>query len=162
MKIFLHFLIIFLFFLQSRTFSQSSYPADSVLTSEKTSIPEKVLVAPIALWQRLSYNTSLIRCQFYPCCSNYAAQAISQQGILLGSTMASERIIRCNPFAFHYHLKDRESEPNFNSIFHPSGRLFDPIPQFLIPRDFSGKPPLLAAALSAILPGAGRIYVGRF
>jgi len=67
--------------------------------------------------------------------------------------MASERITRCNPFAFHYHLKLRRP-------FHdPDGRLVDPVIQSSNPE--SRKSPLLAGLMSAILPGAGRIYAGR-
>ena len=67
--------------------------------------------------------------------------------------MAAERITRCNPFAFHYHLKLRRP-------FHdPDGRLVDPVIQSSIPG--SSKSPLLAGLMSAILPGSGRIYAGR-
>jgi TM2 domain-containing membrane protein YozV len=67
--------------------------------------------------------------------------------------MASERITRCNPFAFHYHLKLRRP-------FHdPDGRLVDPVIQSSNPE--SRKSPLLAGLMSAILPGSGRIYAGR-
>ena len=73
--------------------------------------------------------------------------------MIRGGAMAAERITRCNPFAFHYHLKLRRP-------FHdPDGRLVDPVIQPSNPE--SRKSPLLAGLMSAILPGSGRIYAGR-
>ena len=132
---------------------QSKYPADSLLASSHTPIIHKIGLLPIAGWQRISYNTNLFNCQFYPSCSNYGADAIQQFGVIRGGAMASERITRCNPFAFHYHLKLRRP-------FHDSdGRLVDPVIQSSIPG--SRKSPLLAGLMSAIVPGSGRIYAGR-
>ena len=137
----------------SSLFGQSKYPADSLLTSADIPIIQKVGLLPIAGWQRISYNTNLFNCQFYPSCSNYGANAIQQFGILLGGAMASERITRCNPFAFHYHLKLR------NAFHETDGRLVDPVIQSSIP--VSKKSPLLGGLMSAILPGSGRMYAGR-
>ena len=132
---------------------QSKYPADSLLASSHVPIIHKIGLLPIAGWQRISYNTNLFNCQFYPSCSNYGADAIQQFGVIRGGAMAAERITRCNPFAFHYHLKLRRP-------FHdPDGRLVDPVIQH--PVSGSSKSPLLAGLMSAILPGSGRIYAGR-
>ena len=132
---------------------QSKYPADSLLASSDIPIIHKIGLLPIAGWQRISYNTNLFNCQFYPSCSNYGADAIQQFGVIRGGAMAAERITRCNPFAFHYHLKLRRP-------FHdPDGRLVDPVIQH--PVSGSSKSPLLAGLMSAILPGSGRIYAGR-
>ena len=132
---------------------QSKYPADSLLASSHVPIIHKIGLLPIAGWQRISYNTNLFNCQFYPSCSNYGADAIQQFGVIRGGVMAAERITRCNPFAFHYHLKLRRP-------FHdPDGRLVDPVIQH--PVSGSRKSPLLAGLMSAILPGSGRIYAGR-
>ena len=132
---------------------QSKYPADSLLASSNISIMHKIGLLPIAGWQRISYNTNLFNCQFYPSCSNYGADAIKEFGVIPGGAMAAERITRCNPFAFHYHLKLRHP-------FHdPDGRLVDPVIQSSNPE--SRKSPLLAGLISAILPGSGRIYAGR-
>ena len=132
---------------------QSKYPADSLLASSHVPIIHKIGLLPIAGWQRISYNTNLFNCQFYPSCSNYGADAIQQFGVIRGGAMAAERITRCNPFAFHYHLKLRRP-------FHdPDGRLVDPVIQHSV--SGSRKSPLLAGLMSAILPGSGRIYAGR-
>ena len=122
--------------------AQSKYPADSLLASSNVSIIHKIGLLPIAGWQRISYNTSLFNCQFYPSCSNYGAAAVRQFGIIRGGIIASERITRCNPFAFHYHLE-------LQRPFHDKdGRLIDPVVQkhrFLRQK----KPP------SLIRPGVG-------
>ena len=68
--------------------------------------------------------------------------------------VTADRIVRCNPFAWHYHLQNRGE-------FHPSdGRLVDPV----IPEPVAtttSKSPYLAAVLSAVVPGSGRAYAGR-
>ena len=133
--------------------AQSEYPADTLLFSKKVPITHKIGVVPISLWQRLSYNTNIFNCQFFPSCSNYGAEAISQNGILKGSVIASERITRCNPFAYSYHLKSKDP---FNG---KDGRLIDFIKQR--ESQSSNRSPLIAAVLSTIIPGAGRAYSGR-
>ena len=37
-------------------------------------------------------------CRFYPSCSCYAYQSIEKYGIVKGSFLAFNRIIKCNPF----------------------------------------------------------------
>lgn len=37
-------------------------------------------------------------CRFYPSCSAYAAQALTEHGALRGSILAVRRIARCHPF----------------------------------------------------------------
>lgn len=38
-------------------------------------------------------------CRFYPSCSQYAVESIEKYGVLRGTTRATLRVIRCNPFA---------------------------------------------------------------
>ena len=143
--------------------SQTAYPADSILSSSESTLLERAVVAPIAVWQRLSYRTSFLNCQFHPSCSNYAALSISRHGVLAGSALAADRIIRCNPAALHYQLKQSGLTGSPSDGFHHDGRLENPVPDnlFVIATE-DGKSPLLAAGMSAMLPGAGRIYSGRF
>jgi len=144
---------IILIILLNCLYAQSKYPADTLLLSTDTPIIHRVGLLPITLWQRISYNTDLFNCQFYPSCSNYGADAISKHGILIGGVIAAERITRCNPFAYNYHLE--LGEP-FNE---KDGRLIDPIKQQ--EHIISRRSPFIAATLSAIMPGAGRAYSGR-
>ena len=116
MKQLILFLITFSFIL-----SQEKYPADSLIKSPNVSLLNKIGLIPIAGWQRISYNTNLFNCQFYPSCSNYGTDAINKYGIIRGGVIASERITRCNPRAYHYQLIQ-------NRPFHANdGRIIDPV-----------------------------------
>ena len=59
----------------------------------------QVAVAPIRAYQRLLSPALGSRCKYYPSCSNYATQAISQFGILRGLVLAGWRLLRCNPWS---------------------------------------------------------------
>ena len=150
------FAIVYLCFLTAQT----KHPADTVLVSDKTSLAEKIVISPIALWQRISYSTPMLSCQFYPSCSNYAAQSISEKGVITGSIMAAERIVRCNPAAYQYHLRDNLITLPHEETFHSDGRLINQVNASL-PVQQNGKSPKLAAAFSTLIPGSGRIYAGR-
>lgn len=135
-------------------FGQSKYPADTLLTSKKVSLIKKVGILPIAAFQRFSYNADGMNCQFYPSCSNYGAQAIKDYGLLRGSFMASDRIVRCNPSSFEHHLKH-------GGEFQPTDlRLIDPV--YLSQPVELKKSPALAASFSTLIPGTGRMYAGRW
>lgn len=133
------------------------YPADSLLASNHVNLVKKTGLLPIAAWQRISYNTDLLNCQFAPSCSNYGSQAIRRYGVLRGAVVATERIMRCNGFAWHYHVR---MHGEFQAA---DGRLVDPlIPETGNPSGPSDRSPVTAALLSALVPGAGRIYAGRW
>lgn len=135
-------------------FTQTQYPADTLLTSKDVSLIKKIGIIPIAGFQRISYNLHSMDCQFYPSCSNYGAQAINEFGIIRGSFIASDRIVRCNPAALEYHLKSGEKINKENL------QLIDPL---ILPEPLNiNKSPGLAALLSAIIPGSGRMYAGRW
>jgi putative membrane protein insertion efficiency factor len=154
MKNHLKFIIIFFTFVFAILLGQSKYPADTLLTSKNVSLIKKVGILPVAAFQRISYNADGLNCQFYPSCSNYGAQAIKDYGLLRGSFMASDRIVRCNPAALGHHLKHGGE---FNPI---DLRLIDPV--YLSQPTELKKSPLLAASLSALIPGTGRMYGGRW
>jgi len=145
-------LIIFIIALAMIT-AQSKYPADSLLSSKKVSIIKKLGILPISAFQRFSYNDDGLNCQFYPSCSNYGAQAIKDYGLLRGSFIASDRIVRCNPNAFEHPLKHGGKFRSTDS------RLIDPV-HLLQPIALT-KSPALAASLSAVIPGTGRMFAGR-
>ena len=58
-----------------------------------------VAVLPIRVYQRLVSPLIGSRCKYYPSCSEYAAQAIGEFGILRGLILAGWRLLRCNPWS---------------------------------------------------------------
>ncbi len=135
-------------------YGQSKYPADTLLASKKVSLIKKVGILPIAAFQRFTYNVDGLNCQFYPSCSNYGAQAIRDYGLIRGSFIAADRIVRCNPSSLVHHLKHGGE---YNPI---DLRLIDPVH---LPQPVKlKKSPALAVSLSAAIPGTGRMYAGRW
>ena len=58
-----------------------------------------LMVAPIRGYQRVLSPAIGQRCRYYPSCSEYAAQAIIEFGILRGLVLAGWRLLRCNPWS---------------------------------------------------------------
>lgn len=58
----------------------------------------KGLVLSIRLYQRCVSPFFPPSCRFVPSCSEYAAEAISRRGALVGSWLALRRLLRCWPF----------------------------------------------------------------
>jgi uncharacterized protein len=56
-------------------------------------------VLPIRAYQRLVAPAVGSRCKYYPSCSEYAARAIQEFGILRGLILAGWRLLRCNPWS---------------------------------------------------------------
>jgi len=106
---------------------------------------------PITKWQRISYNSNTIACQYSPNCSLYGAQAIHSKGAIIGSMVTYDRIVRCNESAQFHHNK-------MGGFYSQDNRLIDPVDPY---PNINKKSPLLAATLSAIIPGSGRIYGDR-
>lgn len=150
----LRFIIAFFLLANAMLFSQSKYPADTLLTSSDVSLIKKIGILPIAGFQRISYNIHSMNCQFHPSCSNYGAEAIKQFGVIRGSFVAADRVVRCNPIALEYHLQSG-GEINRENLL-----LIDPI---ILPDPTNLKKlPALAVTMSAIIPGLGRMYSGRW
>lgn len=129
-----------------------TFPADTILTDPVLNVVEKTVIVPIYLWQRFSYSADFMNCQFEPSCSNYMAQAIAEYGVLPGVIRGTDRIVRCNPAARHYH--SLQLQPQYAA----DGRLLEPINWQ--PGRTTEKDPKLALALS-VVPGLGRTYAGR-
>ncbi len=58
-----------------------------------------LLVLVIRAYQRVFSPALGERCKYYPSCSEYAAQAIGQFGIIRGLVLAGWRLLRCNPWS---------------------------------------------------------------
>lgn len=52
----------------------------------------------ISLYQFLISPLSAPTCRFYPTCSEYARQALSEHGPLKGGWLAIKRIAKCHPW----------------------------------------------------------------
>jgi uncharacterized protein len=71
------------------------------------SIPRRTALLTIRLYQFV-FSPMLTAmfgraCRFEPTCSEYAASAISNHGVIRGGAMAIVRFARCNPFGGHGH-----------------------------------------------------------
>lgn len=126
-------ILIFFVSVLAISYGQSKYPVDTLLTSKNVPLFKKAGILPIAIFQRFSYNANGLNCQFYPSCSNYGAQAINDYGLLRGSFVAADRIVRCNPNSLEYHLK---RGGDFNPI---NKQLIDPV-QLSRPMDLNNSP----------------------
>jgi putative membrane protein insertion efficiency factor len=58
-----------------------------------------VVVAPIAVYQRVISPALPRRCKYEPTCSRYAIRAVGEYGILRGLVLATWRLLRCNPWS---------------------------------------------------------------
>ncbi len=60
---------------------------------------KRLLLAPIAAYQRLVSPAIPRRCRYEPTCSAYAAESIRRFGPIRGLLLACWRLLRCNPFS---------------------------------------------------------------
>jgi putative membrane protein insertion efficiency factor len=60
---------------------------------------KRVLLAPIAAYQRWVSPAFGRRCRYEPTCSAYAREAIGRFGAVRGLVLAVWRLLRCNPFS---------------------------------------------------------------
>ena len=58
-----------------------------------------LVLLPVRFYRRvLSPLKRTPSCKFLPTCSEYAIEAVQQRGIMVGTALATWRILRCNPF----------------------------------------------------------------
>ena len=62
------------------------------------SLPARLLVGFIRLYQRAISPLFGPRCRFHPTCSEYAAEAITRHGAARGTWLGLRRIARCHPW----------------------------------------------------------------
>ena len=62
-------------------------------------LARRVLLAPVALYQRVISPAIPARCKYHPTCSRYAVEAVREFGILRGVVLAAWRVLRCNPLS---------------------------------------------------------------
>ncbi|MEO0205624.1 MAG: membrane protein insertion efficiency factor YidD [candidate division WOR-3 bacterium] len=73
----------------------------------------------IKLYQKVISPAQGDICNFYPSCSHFAGEAIEEYGVLWGTLMASDRLMRCNPNAINYY------DTYYSGIKH--GKIYDPV-----------------------------------
>ncbi|MBC8377140.1 MAG: membrane protein insertion efficiency factor YidD [FCB group bacterium] len=135
----------------SNVFPQEVTPLDSLFNQDSLTLGQRLLLTPIKTWQHFSYESSALNCQFEKSCSNFMVTAILEKGVLPGMVIGTDRIVRCNSAARHYHVQLPNARIQYD------GRLVDPLAWVRDPKP--GKNPLLATSLS-IVPGLGRAYAG--
>ncbi|HJN04010.1 MAG TPA: membrane protein insertion efficiency factor YidD [Alphaproteobacteria bacterium] len=65
--------------------------------SPVVSLPARLALVPVRLYQFLISPILGPRCRFAPSCSEYAAEALAAHGAVKGSYLAARRIARCHP-----------------------------------------------------------------
>lgn len=58
---------------------------------------KKITIHIIRFYQKYISPLKLPSCRFYPSCSEYALQAVSKYGTVIGLYKAGRRILRCHP-----------------------------------------------------------------
>jgi putative membrane protein insertion efficiency factor len=61
-------------------------------------ISRALILGPIRFYQRFVSPLFPPVCRFYPCCSDYAVEAVKQHGVGRGLGLAARRLLRCHPF----------------------------------------------------------------
>jgi putative membrane protein insertion efficiency factor len=63
-----------------------------------SSIPQRLLLGGIRLYQWCLSPWLGHHCRFYPTCSSYAHEAIIEHGALRGTLLAGRRLLKCHPW----------------------------------------------------------------
>jgi putative membrane protein insertion efficiency factor len=67
--------------------------------AEGMSVPARVLLFLVRVYQAFFSALMPSACKFYPSCSHYAAEAVAIHGARRGSWLALRRVGRCHPFS---------------------------------------------------------------
>jgi putative membrane protein insertion efficiency factor len=63
------------------------------------SFAARIGLIPLRAYRRWLSPLLGARCRYYPTCSAYAEQAVTELGLFRGSVVAVWRLLRCNPFS---------------------------------------------------------------
>ena len=72
--------------------------AGSAGAADSPTLPARLLLLPIRLYQRFISPALPPACRFTPTCSQYAAEALVRHGALKGGWLAVRRLGRCHPW----------------------------------------------------------------
>jgi uncharacterized protein len=70
----------------------------------------------LTIYQTLVSSQDGKVCNFQPSCSHFARDAINRAGFIKGSLIASDRLLRCHPYAFGQYRFDRQSEKSIDPV----------------------------------------------
>ena len=79
--------------------SETFYQESRVSEPGKVGFRRELALVPVRLYKRLISPYIKPRCIYYPTCSEYFIQAVTEYGVGRGSLKGIYRILRCNPFA---------------------------------------------------------------
>lgn len=68
------------------------------MTRSLTNLLTTPLVALLRAYQLVVSPLLGPRCRFYPSCSSYAIQALTEHGLLRGTYLTGRRLLRCHPW----------------------------------------------------------------
>lgn len=102
----------------SRDSVSADGPAGS-LARARDGLAVRVVAAPVIAYRRWISPAIPARCRFYPSCSAYTLEALSQHGVIRGIWLSLRRLGRCHPFhpgghdpvpPRHEHVTNSETE----------------------------------------------------
>jgi uncharacterized protein len=72
---------------------------DDALKTRLNALPRTSAALLIRGYQLLLSPMMGTHCRFYPCCSNYALEALDTHGFCKGAWLSVKRIARCHPYS---------------------------------------------------------------
>lgn len=93
------------------------------------SCPSRVLMVLVQGYRLFLSPLLGTNCRFYPSCSAYALQALSQHGALGGVYLSSARLLRCHPFCSGGHDPVPAELPRIFSIWCSGAQRQGPSPK---------------------------------
>jgi len=81
---------------------------------------EKIYTAPVVFYRKFISPLKKPCCKYYPTCSTYAMTALKRFGLIKGTILSVNRILRCNPWSMggidhvpeEYHLFKKNKKEN--------------------------------------------------
>jgi len=79
--------------------SHSFFSVQAAVASKPHGLARRLALLLIHLYQQFISPLLPLGCRYYPTCSHYTAEAITQHGTGRGVWLGVRRILRCHPFA---------------------------------------------------------------
>jgi putative membrane protein insertion efficiency factor len=78
------------------------------------------LIFAIHFYQRLISTQDMPSCNFIPSCSNFGLEAIQKFGVLKGTLLTADRLLRCHSLTYRYY-------PDYYKLDEELGRFVNPV-----------------------------------